>query len=135
LGHRFVGVQKVHYAHTGSSERETQYPIGGLSAVASYSTEDVRGEWRLVSNTEIRLLALRNMNLHLPLMRWTDLIVHFGYDHGLLKSDDILQAKGMVFGLSAAGDILDVRPGYIGFTTAYDGQNRPQFYIHATHRL
>ena len=51
--------QRISGTYTGSNEYDTQIPIGGLKAVAGRSVEADRGQFRAVSNSEMRILLMR----------------------------------------------------------------------------
>lgn len=135
LHRRIIEVTRLHYSQTGSPYLSTQLPIGGIKNVAGHSIDFERGNKRLGVNTELRILAMRNANIHLPLVRWTDLIVHMGYDTATLLAPKDPWAKGFAMGLSAIGDVLHVRPGYIGATMGLSQGEVQQFYIHGGHRF
>ena len=135
LNNQIVLVERLSGSYTGSDDYDTQIPIGGFKAVAGRSVEAERGHIRAVSNTEMRLMVMRGHNHHLPLLRWTDMIAHVGYDIGYLDSLGDKTAKGLFTGLSFAGDGLHVMPGYVGLSMGWSPDHQPQYYVHIAHRL
>ncbi|MGC6508923.1 MAG: hypothetical protein ACON4U_10930 [Myxococcota bacterium] len=135
LSHRLVMAQRISGTYTGSNEYDTQIPIGGLKAVAGRSVEADRGQFRAISNSEMRILLMRGRHYNLPLIRWTDLIAHIGWDLGYLDALENQTANGLFTGLSFAGDGLHVLPGYFGISMGWSPEHQPQYYVHIAHRL
>jgi hypothetical protein len=108
--------------------------MGGSGGLTSVPSSEVLGRRRASLAGEYRVLAARNLSLHVPFWWITDVQLSAGVEAGWLDEEDLLDPIGGVvgvggtLGLSVVADTLGIRPALGGITVSRLVWQEPEFY-------
>jgi hypothetical protein len=138
------GVRAVHPRHAvaGSTSvgwmrgnlEHRMLGMGGSGGLHSVPSSEVLGRRRAAVAGEYRVLAGRNLSLHVPFWWVTDVQLSAGVEAGWLDSGELLDPMegvlgvGGTFGISVVADTLGIRPALGGITFSRLLWQEPVFY-------
>jgi hypothetical protein len=138
------GVRAVHprHAFAGSTSlgwmrgnlEHRMLGMGGSGGLNSVPSSEVLGRRRAAVAGEYRVLAARNLSLHVPFWWITDVQVSVGVEAGWLDAGELMAplegviGLGGTLGLSVVADTLGMRPALGGITFSRLVWQEPEFY-------
>ncbi len=130
--HAFAGKASLGWMRGNLEHR--MLGMGGSGGLYSVPSSEILGRRQASLAGEYRVLAVRNLSLHVPLWWITDVQLSAGVEAGWLDAgeftdplDGVLGVGG-TFGISVVADTLGIRPALGGITFSRLFWQEPMFY-------